>query len=434
VLAGISVATLIPPMQSPDEHSHVTRADTLSRGHLMLETPAGESTGGRVDEGLIYFTQPWLNKIVSGQAKRLSPADKEAAYKLRWTHREHFLPIPGTNYYFPLAYAPHALGLAVGQALDLSIMHSYRLTRIFCIAAGAALLVAAFRVLRPPPLAVALLLLPMTVFQWVLPTLDGVTTSLAVLALSVFARRMMDGGPSPAGERWLLAGALFLLATTRVHLAPMLLLPLVLAWRQRAWRDAVPAFAAIAAALAWTVQALLTTVDARVVRAQTTGSMVKHYVQQPWEFARVFAASVTDGTLSTHYAKSFVGILGWLDTELASPWYLVLGGGLAVCLAVCALRAPWRLGADGRAALVATAVTSVLLIFFALLVTWTPHPAKTVDGVQGRYFIVPALAVAYAMARPPGEARPARWPAAVAAVFGALSLYALIAAVLARYH
>lgn len=434
VLAGVAVSALIPPMQSPDEHSHIGRADSLSRGHLLLQTPPGESTGSMLDESLIFFTQPWLNKIVSGQAKRLPPADKEAVSALRWRHKEHFLPIPGTNYYFPLVYAPHAAALGVGQLLDLSVLHSYRLARIFCIAAGAGLLVAAFRILRPPLPAVALLLLPMSVFQWVMPTLDGVTTSLAVLALSLFARRMMDRERPPASEQWLLAGILFLLATTRVHVFPLLLLPFVLAWRQRSWRDTVPALVATVAALAWTMYALLTTVDARVTRAHGTGTVVNYYVLRPWEFLRVAFASATDDNLSGFYARSFIGQLGWLDTQLPSPFYVVLGIGLAVCLAIAAVRAPWRLAADGRAALAFTAVASVLLIFFALLVTWTPHPAKTIEGVQGRYFIVPALALAYAMARPPGEPRRVGWPAAVGAVFGGLALYALIAAMLARYH
>ena len=41
--------------------------------------------------------------------------------------------------------------------------------------------------------------------------------------------------------------------------------------------------------------------------------------------------------------------------------------------------------------LLALALASAALVFLALLVTWTPHPAALVQGVQGRYFIVPAL-------------------------------------------
>ena len=71
---------------------------------------------------------------------------------------------------------------------------------------------------------------------------------------------------------------------------------------------------------------------------------------------------------------------------------------------------------------------------FALLVTWTPYPASTIEGIQGRYFIVPALAAAYALAPPQGTPKPARWPWAGVAVFGAVALYALIDTLLRRYH
>ncbi|MEG0003422.1 MAG: hypothetical protein RR857_16790, partial [Comamonas sp.] len=36
-------------------------------------------------------------------------------------------------------------------------------------------------------------------------------------------------------------------------------------------------------------------------------------------------------------------------------------------------------------------------IFTALLISWTPHPATIVHGIQGRYFIVPFLLLAYAL-------------------------------------
>jgi uncharacterized membrane protein len=42
-----------------------------------------------------------------------------------------------------------------------------------------------------------------------------------------------------------------------------------------------------------------------------------------------------------------------------------------------------------------TAFGSLAAIFLALLVTWTPHPAQTIDGVVGRYLLIPALLLSY---------------------------------------
>jgi hypothetical protein len=40
------------------------------------------------------------------------------------------------------------------------------------------------------------------------------------------------------------------------------------------------------------------------------------------------------------------------------------------------------------------------IVFAALLIQWTPHPATVILGVQGRYFFVPALLIFVAFTRP----------------------------------
>jgi hypothetical protein len=54
-----------------------------------------------------------------------------------------------------------------------------------------------------------------------------------------------------------------------------------------------------------------------------------------------------------------------------------------------------------RGFLVVCAIVSSLLVFFALLITWSVHPAKVIEGVQGRYFLIPMLMLAYACDRGP---------------------------------
>jgi len=36
-------------------------------------------------------------------------------------------------------------------------------------------------------------------------------------------------------------------------------------------------------------------------------------------------------------------------------------------------------------------------MFLWMLVAWTKHPALTIQGVQGRYFLVPVIMAAYAL-------------------------------------
>jgi nitroreductase len=100
--------------------------------------------------------------------------------------------------------------------------------------------------------------------------------------------------------------------------------------------------------------------------------------------------------------------------------YPALGSMLAATAVLSALR-----GTVGAAApwLLAAAVASVPLVFAALLVGWSEFPATRIDGVQGRYFIAPALLAAAALAAPRRpERQPRTWRRAAGAAAGAVAL------------
>jgi hypothetical protein len=56
-----------------------------------------------------------------------------------------------------------------------------------------------------------------------------------------------------------------------------------------------------------------------------------------------------------------------------------------------------RVHAKRRLELASIAIGSTLLVFFALLLNWSEHPAEVVHGVQGKYFTIPILALAYVL-------------------------------------
>jgi uncharacterized membrane protein len=266
------------------------------------------------------------------------------------------------------------------------------------------------------------------------PTLDGITTCLAVLALSIFWRRLAARDDLPAGYSWALAACVALLASSRVQLLPLLALPFYLAWARGSRRDAMAGLAAGFLSAGWLAYALTHTVDQRVTRGQTTGELLRQYIMDPGAYFSIVWQSLIDSKASRFYADSFVGVLGWLDTLLPLWSYPALWWGLAACAVASVLRARLTEAPLARAGLALAALACFGLVFFALLITWTPHPATIVEGVQGRYFIVPAIVLAYSMGAtiaPTGW----RWPAWMA-VFAttAVSMNALIATLLARYH
>ena len=88
-----------------------------------------------------------------------------------------------------------------------------------------------------------------------------------------------------------------------------------------------------------------------------------------------------------------------------------------------------------RISLFVTALLSVLAIFTALLISWTPHPATIVHGIQGRYFIVPSLLLAYAFnGMIDVKSRTLSFAnQLLLSVFFAFSAYALLSALQSRY-
>lgn len=426
----------VPPMQSPDENQHIARAYLVGHGEWILQAPQGKMSGGMVDTGLAYFIRQ--NMLLAGKPEvRLPEGEQALLQTLAWQgegSRSHFFEMPGTGYYLPLVYLPHALGLQLGERLGLSISATYQWTRFIVLGSSAALMLWAFSMLRPPSGVLGVLLLPMALFQALLPTLDGFTTALTLVVLALFARAL-ENGPDWKLQA-IMNGCLLIVLTSRTHLLPMAALPFVLAlYRYRA-SDAVWGLAVLAGTIAWLAFAVTSTVDTRIPRDHGTLELIRHYLVTPWDFFSILAKTWLHPEFRIFYWHSFIGILGWLDAPLVPSFYPWIAGGLLLCMVMGTSLPANKRDAVFRLSLLAIAALSFLLIFFALLVTWTPHPAHVITGVQGRYFLVPALLLGYVLGgSTPSCPNPAlSWiRGAVTVSFGVLSAIGLAWALQIRY-
>ena len=398
VVAGWSLSLKIPPMQSPDENQHVARAYLLAHGSLNLSTLPGKNSGGWVDSGLVAFINGYMT-LPGHPARRLSAGERALFDDVEWQGADNrtYFEMPGTGYYLPLAYLPHAIGFRGSELFGLTVGLSYGLTRILLLLTCLGLFAWSFSLHRPPPLVIAVLLLPMSVFQLLSPSLDGITTSLALLATSVFLYGLSDDQAWPRWASWTLATSLLVVVGSRVHLLPMLMLPFILYWKHLQRRDLYLGSGLVLVSIAWLGYALLSTTDLRVVRNHGTLDVLRYYLAHPWDATQAIWRTLQDADLRGFYFRSFVGNLGWLDAPLRTFFYPWLGMGLGLC-ALASFSWPKHVGdIHARAVLLAIACVSAVLVFIALLLTWTPHPAQVIAGVQGRYFVVPVLLTAYAM-------------------------------------
>lgn len=381
-------------MQSPDENHHIARAYLLGQGGWGLQTAPGKMSGGMIDAGLEEYIQ--LNMFLAGKPGfKFTEPERAYIHQIAWqsASSKKYFEMPGTGYYLPLVYLPHALGLRVSEALDLSIHHSYQVTRLLVLGASMGLILWALSIFNPGPGVLAMLLLPMTLFQMLLPTIDGFTTALSLMVVALFARGFQNATDSDDTiiSSFFASACLLLVVTSRIHLLPMLLLPFVSSWRRRKFSDAVWGTGVAVIAAAWMILALTQTVDTRIPRMHTTSELLKHYSIAPWEFFIVLWKTLSSTDMREFYWHSFIGILGWLDAPLLKTHYIWISGGLLLCILFTI--SPPRSMKDMafRSTMLFISIASTLLIFFALLITWTPHPTETIAGVQGRYFIIPAI-------------------------------------------
>lgn len=437
-LMCVVFVAVTPDFQSPDEPDHIKRAYWLMAGHLWLSTPPGESSGEQLDKGLNHYMSAymWLKQSPQHVVTRQALASVKS---ITWQHETAFSAAPGTGYYFPLLYLPQGIGLYLGQVFDLTIHQSYQLARLLALASCLALLAWAIRLYPLPPLAWAVLFLPMNLFQWSAASLDGLSTALTLVILSTFMRlwSLPRHEPFAIRLRVLLLTGLFVLVATRIHMAPLFLMPLLLAWRDRQLSDALWGLGVASAVLVWLGSAIMMTVDHRISGTLGAVGTLQAYWHHPQALWDILANTLTSSTLLSFYGASFIGILGWLDVRLSPLTYGILAMVfLITSMAAIQYRARDVMNRYGRLSLGVMSLSAVLLTFLALLLTWTPFPSEFIQGVQGRYFLMPALVMAYAVSADTAELSPWRLGVTGGGLVGLLSIgmYASIHGLILRYY
>lgn len=390
-------SSIIPPFQSPDELDHLKRAYLLSKGEIFMETPAGGSTGGEIDTGLNAYMIKH-NKYAMKPQNKVTTEDLASAESVQWSYERRFGASPGVNYYFPLIYSPQALGLFLGQKIGLTVDKSYYLAR-FCVSFFiATILLLAFQIYSPSLFIVGLLIIPMTVFQFSSTSQDGMATALVILAASAFMR--ITTLPAPVSNKYfyLMAASILLITTSRINLLPMLGLLFIGAhYSIKRTENFILASLVVLLSLLWILYGLLTTVDDRMMLEHSTSEVILHYVKNPFEFFMVLGHTLSDRPLTHFYVDSFFGILGWLDTTMGEKNITALFYSTCLIFLFSISFSIFKKEYIARAALLATGIISILLLFFLLLITWNQHPATNISGVQGRYFLAPVILIGYGL-------------------------------------
>ena len=222
-LIVLCISYLIPPFQSPDEFNHLKRAYLLSKGDVFLHNK-GHVVGGYIDNGLLNY-MTLFDEIPFKYDKKLYNQGYSSSRQITWSGKRQFSPLPNTALYFPLPYLPQALAFIVGEHSSMTVSNTYYLARFFSLTATLALLGCALLLYPAPLIVITAFITPMSLFQLGSASLDSVSFAMCVLAASLYMRGGDNRYSFNQPMLYALTACVFALATSRLYLFPLALLP-----------------------------------------------------------------------------------------------------------------------------------------------------------------------------------------------------------------
>ncbi len=395
LVAVMVIALLMPPHMNPDEGAHFNRADQIGRGGIIAKRLSERLAGGKVNLG-INESNFAMRQIPGRPENKVTQAMIDEAQVATWNSRMSREAFANTAVYPPFFYLPSTIGILIGRGLDLSIVDTLYLSRaltgIVSIGLGTLALALAG---SAAPWLYAVLMLPTALSLSSSVSQEALMHGFAALACAFVARLFFATGSA----RTNLYGAAIstaLVVMARPPLIGLALVPLAM-WRLT-WRER---FIGTASVVLGTVAWLLLTARAFVhPRLALDGSanpaefgtvgQINFMLTHP--IATVDAFTKTVGAYGESVYDAFIGELGWSDVEFPSWYYALVTAMLAVAL-VASL--PRRDGVRplGAALILLGLCGAAIAIYVAQYVAWSPIGSDIMHGVQGRYFVVPALFV-----------------------------------------
>ncbi len=400
-----------PLGQVPDEAAHMARAESLLRGTVLgvrkpvVNPQTGDRqvlTGFKVDAGLFAVSFPksdWIeNKPTITQkdyfAVRNDPSD----------HRLVFAHAPNTATYFPTAYIPGSIGLAIGlmtKATPFACMVMGRIGMVigFLIVGCLALWIAAYG----EGLILTVLLLPMTLFLAGSLSQDGVLAAVACLCAAAFTHEP----EKRPGMRIFGLILLVVILTAKLPYVPLLALALVPLRRSTIIKRSLEAMFATAPVMIWALLIGLFVVVPFGTAPYHPGPLYAgdpHTIFTTWDTKENFHILMADPTrfvtlpadLIQRWHASLIdqtiGVLGSMALWFPSRYYNVWE--FAIIASVFGFLFVPRSDTEQKTTLIENVYVALVLIFsawavfIAAYIDWTDVGSPEIWGVQGRYFLI----------------------------------------------
>ena len=466
LIFGLLVRIVTPPYQVADEINHLARAWQISEGKFFSQTSEvrvielgdNPTTKDQVrwscKGGRVTLKAEDEKFFVAQVPRSLMPPEfaidvTNKFHAINFDMQKKFLStplnpdvtewhlIPNTGSYSPLAYFPQATAAWAGRHLNLTAGEIYFAMSLSALIFATICVFAAMKLLPEKKFLIFLLaMLPMFLTEVVSSSADAVIYALCILGTAwLFSLRRSTEKFSRAEIFGLIIFAVTLGLLKQVYGAILLLYFTIPRTRCESTIKFVGLGIVLLAAEMMTSAAWLTfSSDFNKIPLFTGFYMglegidvaaQKNFVlAHPSEFLSALMTSLTNQ--SVWFPKTFFGVLGIVNVYFPKIFYVVSLAMLVIAAACGSL----KLNLIDRLIILFAAGVTVIGVFGAEYLIWSPVGGNLIAGVQGRYFLPIALMslASLSLFEPP------KVTGTVALMFGALSAAATIWITWSRFY
>jgi len=390
---GITFLIITPPGQVADEYRHFTRAYGVSQGNFFGESsliPRRLNDYLATTAGMPFHPEKKIrpSDLLEFWGQPLNPAD-QASHKM------------STSVYFPIAYFFSGLGVAIGRLTSSAIIVFY-IGRLFNLIIWILL---GYLTLRTIPVYkwtfLLLMLSPMSLFQAASYSFDSFTNGLSFILIALCVNLALKADQSLHWRNIVpLAFLAVLLPMTKPAYAFLVVLVLLIPARKfsshKNYILTMAGLILVAVAL-FVVSSLLNRASFNInapFPEVVPNAQIAYILKHPFTYLWIILNTVY--TYFSFMAKSYIGMLGWLDTYLPQLVYWTYFP-VIILAALFDKEAEYQVTFKHKIILAITAVLTFVVIATGEYITWTPVGAPVINSMQGRYFVqvVPLLALLF---------------------------------------
>lgn len=379
VVTGTFSAFLSPNNDIPDEPVHYQRSLFLSEGQLNL---SNQTKNLKESKDFVAIDKEFQVPLLISRLQDTKPSRKEAVNRR----------LTVTNAYYVFGYLPQAIGLWLGNLLNISVIFSYFLGRFFNVLAYAFL--AFWAVKRAGSMSQIMAvsaLLPMNVYLAGSYNQDTMAIGVMLVIISMFCSFYTTDRKIRLKDLLVFSLLSMLLATMKLPFIVLIFLLFFIPKEKfdlqkiSVWRGKLFAIAAVVLVTLFWLKLYSEVVnenshEVEILREVSAKKQLLSILRQPVMYGRVLIKESL-----THLLNPFkINQFGWLSY---GPLFLISYNFMYLGTVVINNANKIRLNILSRLSTILLSAGLVFVVTLTLYLTWTPVGDMAVQGIQDRYFL-----------------------------------------------